>query len=134
MARLFAALAFAFMLVGLSAHLTSAKSYDSGPARSPAVERKACLDGGGTWTTEHNGNVGICTYPDGTQDRCRFKTTGRCSISLPLEATPTSPMNPNVTAAGADVQDASNDGTITGSPKSGAAATSSSVITKSTDD
>jgi hypothetical protein len=43
-------------------------------------------------------------------------------------------MNPNVTAAGSDVRDASNDGTITGSPKSGAAATSSSVITKSTDD
>lgn len=133
MTQFAAVLAFVFVLIGLSAQLASAVTVDSGPARSPEEERNGCLSGGGTWTTEHNGAVGICTYPNGDQDRCRFKTTGRCSITFRFDEPTPAPTKPTAPSSTGGAHNLSHDG-AKGAPETGGAIAASGITSSSIDE
>lgn len=83
LAKSLAVLALTLVLIGIGSQTVGATIVDAGPAGSSTSEKSWCTKHGGTWTTEHDGNVGICTYPNGDQSRCNFRT-GRCTINVPF--------------------------------------------------
>ncbi len=105
--KLLAVLALTLVLIGIGSQTVGATIVDAGRPNSPASEKSACLKTGGTWTTEHNGSVGICTYPNGNQTRCSWRT-GRCTTTVPFAVqdgvgapAPSVPVNPGTVYVGA---------------------------------
>jgi hypothetical protein len=82
--NLLSAAAIAVAIHLLATQLVGAEPVDVGRSGTPQEERTICEQTGGVWTTEHEGSVGVCTYPSGDQLRCRFKTTHRCTWNVPL--------------------------------------------------
>ena len=110
--RLVTVVAFALVLIGLSTQFASAelvKTHLSNLTKSNFDS--SCGATGGTLGSEAGGNVHTCTFTDGGQNRCNFRTKD-CTVSVRMSDDGT--IHPPTSA-----------GTISGNAKSGSGAVQS---------